>query len=345
MDEKGSIILYTTPDGVSKIEVTLQNETVWLTLDQMAELFQRNKSTISRHIKNVFETGELNRELVVAKNATTTRHGAIESKTQTHDVDYYNLDMIISVGYRVNSYRGVQFRQWATMVLKEYIKKGFVLNDELLKNAGRGNYFDELLARIRDIRSSEKIFYRKVLEIYALSIDYDPRVEITKEFFATVQNKMHYAVHGHTAAEIIYDRANAARDFMGLTTWTGMLPKRTDAEFAKNYLNAEEIDTLNRIVNLYIDYAELRAKDHKPMYMRDWIQKLDDFLRLSDKEILTHAGSISAKLVKEKADAEYDKFKERTANELTPVEIHFIENFEREQKRLFEQQKINEKKR
>ena len=345
MDEKGSIILYTTPDGVSKIEVTLQNETVWLTLDQMAELFQRNKSTISRHIKNVFETGELNRELVVAKNATTTRHGAIESKTQTHDVDYYNLDMIISVGYRVNSYRGVQFRQWATMVLKEYIKKGFVLNDELLKNAGRGNYFDELLARIRDIRSSEKIFYRKVLEIYALSIDYDPRVEITKEFFATVQNKMHYAVHGHTAAEIIYDRANAARDFMGLTTWTGMLPKRTDAEYAKNYLNAEEIDTLNRIVNLYIDYAELRAKDHKPMYMRDWIQKLDDFLRLSDKEILTHAGSISAKLAKEKADAEYDKFKERTANELTPVEIHFIENFEREQKRLFEQQKINEKKR
>ena len=334
MDEKGSIILYTTPDGVSKIEVTLQNETVWLTLDQMAELFQRNKSTISRHIKNVFETGELNRELVVAKNATTTRHGAIESKTQTHDVDYYNLDMIISVGYRVNSYRGVQFRQWATMVLKEYIKKGFVLNDELLKNAGRGNYFDELLARIRDIRSSEKIFYRKVLEIYALSIDYDPRVEITKEFFATVQNKMHYAVHGHTAAEIIYDRANAARDFMGLTTWTGMLPKRTDAEFAKNYLNAEEIDTLNRIVNLYIDYAELRAKDHKPMYMRDWIQKLDDFLRLSDKEILTHAGSISAKLAKEKANAEYDKFKERTANELTPVEIHFIEQFEREQKKL-----------
>ena len=339
MDEKGCIILYTTPDGESKIEVTLQNETVWLTLDQMAELFQRNKSTISRHIKNIFETGELNKELVVAKNATTTQHGAIEGKTQTHIVEFYNLDMIISVGYRVNSYRGVQFRQWATMVLKEYIKKGFVLNDELLKNAGRGNYFDELLARIRDIRSSEKIFYRKVLEIYALSIDYDPRVEITKQFFATVQNKMHYAVHGHTAAEIIYDRANAAKDFMGLTTWTGMMPKRTDAEFAKNYLNEEEIDTLNRIVNLYIDYAELRAKDHKPMYMRDWIQKLDDFLRLSDKELLTHAGSISAKLAKEKADEEYDKFKERTANELTPVEIHFIENFEREQKRLNDNKK------
>jgi len=331
MEDKGQILLYQTPDGVTKIEVKLQNETVWLSLDQMAELFQRNKSTISRHIKNVFEEGELQPDSTVAFFATVQTEG---KRKVERDIAYYNLDMIISVGYRVHSYRGVQFRQWATSVLKEYIKKGFVLNDELLKNAGRGNYFDELLARIRDIRSSEKIFYRKVLEIYALSIDYDPRVEITKQFFATVQNKMHFAAHGHTAAEIIYDRANAAKDFMGLTTWTGMMPKRTDAEFAKNYLNEEEIDTLNRIVNLYIDYAELRAKDHKPMYMRDWIQKLDDFLRLSDKEILTHAGSISAKLAKEKADAEYDKFKERTANELTPVEIHFIEQFEREQKKL-----------
>ena len=331
MEDKGQILLYQTPDGVTKIEVKLQNETVWLSLDQMAELFQRNKSTISRHIKNVFEEGELQPDSTVAFFATVQTEG---KRKVERDIAYYNLDMIISVGYRVHSYRGVQFRQWATSVLKEYIKKGFVLNDELLKNAGRGNYFDELLARIRDIRSSEKIFYRKVLEIYALSIDYDPRVEITKQFFATVQNKMHFAAHGHTAAEIIYDRANAAKDFMGLTTWTGMMPKRTDAEFAKNYLNEEEIDTLNRIVNLYIDYAELRAKDHKPMYMRDWIQKLDDFLRLSDKEILTHAGTISAKLAKEKADAEYDKFKERTANELTPVEIHFIEQFEREQKKL-----------
>ena len=331
MEDKGQILLYQTPDGVTKIEVKLQDETVWLSLDQMAELFQRNKSTISRHIKNVFEEGELQPDSTVAFFATVQTEG---KRKVERDIAYYNLDMIISVGYRVHSYRGVQFRQWATSVLKEYIKKGFVLNDELLKNAGRGNYFDELLARIRDIRSSEKIFYRKVLEIYALSIDYDPRVEITKQFFATVQNKMHFAAHGHTAAEIIYDRANAAKDFMGLTTWTGMMPKRTDAEFAKNYLNEEEIDTLNRIVNLYIDYAELRAKDHKPMYMRDWIQKLDDFLRLSDKEILTHAGSISAKLAKEKADAEYDKFTERTANELTPVEIHFIEQFEREQKKL-----------
>lgn len=329
--DKGQILLYQTPDGESRIEVRLQDETVWLNLDQMAELFQRNKSTISRHIKNVFEEGELQQEATVAFFATVQTEG---KRKVERDIAYYNLDMIISVGYRVHSYRGVQFRQWATAVLKEYIKKGFVLNDELLKNAGRGNYFDELLARIRDIRSSEKIFYRKVLEIYALSIDYDPRVEMTKQFFATVQNKMHYAVHGHTAAEIIYNRANAAKDFMGLTTWTGMMPKRTDAEYAKNYLNEDEIDTLNRIVNLYIDYAELRAKDHKPMYMHDWIDKLDDFLRLSDKELLTHAGSISAKLAKEKADAEYDKFKERTKNELTPVEIHFLEQFEREQKKL-----------
>ncbi len=334
MVQKGEIILYTTPDGESKIEVKLEGETVWLTLDQMATLFQRNKSTISRHVKNVLESGELEKEEVVAKNATTTQHGALKGKTQTHLVEFYNLDMIISVGYRVNSYRGVQFRQWATRVLKEYMIKGFAMNDELLKNAGGGNYFDELLARIRDIRSSEKIFYRKVLEIYALSIDYDPRTEMTHEFFATVQNKMHYATHGHTAAEIIYDRADAKKDFMGLTTWTGMMPKRSDAEFAKNYLSEEEIDTLNRIVNLYVDYAELRAKEHKPMYMKDWIAKLDDFLRLSDREILTNAGSISAKLAKEKADAEYEKFKERTAYELSPVEIHFIENFERERKKL-----------
>ena len=339
MEEKGQILLYQTPDGESKIEVTLQNETVWLSLDQMAELFQRNKSTISRHIKNVFEEGELSRELVVAKNATTTRHGAIDGKTQTHEVEYYNLDVIISVGYRVHSYRGVQFRMWASKVLKEYIVKGFVLNDDLLKRAGGGNYFDELLARIRDIRSSEKVFYRKVLEIYALSIDYDPRVEMTQEFFKTVQNKMHYSVHGHTAAEIIYERADARKDFMGLTTWTGAMPQKTDAEIAKNYLSQEEISTLNRIVSLYLDFAELQAEEHRPMYMKDWIAILDDFLLISRKEILTHAGTISAKLAKAKADAEYDKFKERTKNELTPVEIHFIEQFEREQKKLVDKKK------
>ena len=326
-------MLYQTPDGESRIEVRLEGETVWLNLEQMAELFQRNKSTISRHIKNVFEEGELDREVVVAKYATTTQHGAIEGKSQTHQVEFYNLDMIISVGYRVHSYRGVQFRMWATRVLKEYIVKGFALNDDLLKRAGGGNYFDELLARIRDIRSSEKVFYRKVLEIYALSIDYDPRVEMTQEFFKTVQNKMHYSVHGHTAAEIIYERADAQKDFMGLTTWTGV-PKKNDAEIAKNYLSQEEITTLNRIVSLYLDFAELQAEEHRPMYMKDWISILDDFLRISRKDILTHAGRISVQLAKAKADSEYDKFKERTKNELTPVEIHFLEQFEREQKKL-----------
>ena len=326
--DKGQIILYQTQDGESKIEVTLANETVWLSADQMAELFQRNKSTISRHIKNVFEEGELQQNSVVAFFATTASDG------KKYEVAFYNLDMIISIGYRVKSYRGVQFRIWATQVLKEYLIKGFALNDELLKNAGGGNYFDELLSRIRDIRSSEKIFYRKVLEIYALSIDYDPRTEVTKQFFATVQNKMHYSVHGHTAAEVIYNRADAEKDFMGLTAWTGMLPKKTDAEYAKNYLTEEELDILNRIVNLFLDFAELQAKSHTPMYMKDWIQKLDDFLKLSGKELLNHAGTISAEVAKLKANAEYDKFKARSIERLSPVEIHFIENFEKERKRL-----------
>lgn len=325
---KGSIILYQTADGQSKIEVTLSNDTVWLTADQMAELFQRNKSTISRHIRNVFEEGELNADSVVAFFATTA------ADKKTYQVAFYNLDMIISIGYRVKSHRGVQFRIWATQVLREYLVKGFAMNDELLKCAGGGNYFDELLSRIRDIRSSEKVFYRKVLEIYALSIDYDPRAESTQLFFKTVQNKMHFSAHGHTAAEIIYERADAEKDFMGLTAWNGALPRRTDAEVAKNYLSADELDTLNRIVSLYLDFAELQAKSHQPMYMRDWIQKLDDFLRLSGKELLTHAGKISAELAKQKANAEYDKFKERTCYELSPVEIHFIENFENEQRKL-----------
>ncbi len=215
--------------------------------------------------------------------------------------------MIISVGYRVNSHRGVQFRQWATQVLKEYMIKGFVLNDELLKNAGQGNYFDELLSRIRDIRSSEKVFYRKVLEIYALSIDYDPRTEATQQFFKTVQNKMHFSAHGHTAAEVIFQRADANKDFMGLTTWRGAMPTKHEAEIAKS---------------------------HVPMYMKDWIKKLDDFLMLSGKELLTHAGAVSAEVAKLKADTEYDRFRERTQYQLSPVEIHFLEAFEAEQKKL-----------
>ena len=329
--DKGQFLLYQTPDGDSQIEVKLQDDTVWLSLDQMAELFQRNKSTISRHIKNVLEDGELQEEATIANFATVQNEG---TRKVERVIAYYNLDMIISVGYRVHSYRGVQFRIWATKVLKEYIVKGFAMNDDLLKRAGGGNYFDELLARIRDIRSSEKVFYRKVLEIYALSIDYDPRVEMTQKFFKTIQNKMHYSVHGHTAAEIIYERADAEKDFMGLTTWSGAMPSKPEAEIAKNYLTHEEIKSLNRIVSLYLDFAEMQADEHRPMYMKDWINILDDFLRISRKDILTHAGKISAKLAKEKADQEYDKFKERTKNNLSPVEIHFLENFEREQKRL-----------
>lgn len=329
--DKGLFLLYQTPDGESKIEVKLQDDTVWLSLDQMAELFQRNKSTISRHIKNVLEEGELLADSTIANFATVQNEGKRHVERQ---ITYYNLDMIISVGYRVHSYRGVQFRIWATKVLKEYIVKGFALNDDLLKRAGGGNYFDELLARIRDIRSSEKVFYRKILEIYALSIDYDPRVEMTQKFFKTVQNKMHYSVHGHTAAEIIYERADAQKDFMGLTTWSGAMPTKPEAEIAKNYLTQDEIKSLNRIVSLYLDFAEMQAEEHRPMYMKDWINILDDFLRISRKDILTHAGKISAKLAKEKADTEYDKFKERTKDDLSPVEIHFLENFERERKRL-----------
>ena len=340
MDDKGQFLLYQTPDGDSQIEVKLQNDTVWLSLDQMAELFQRNKSTISRHIKNVLEDGELQEEATIANFATVQNEG---TRKVERVIAYYNLDMIISVGYRVHSYRGVQFRIWATKVLKEYIVKGFAMNDDLLKRAGGGNYFDELLARIRDIRSSEKVFYRKVLEIYALSIDYDPRVEMTQKFFKTVQNKMHYSVHGHTAAEIIYERADAEKDFMGLTTWSGAMPSKPEAEIAKNYLTHEEIKSLNRIVSLYLDFAEMQAEEHRPMYMKDWINILDDFLRISRKDILTHAGKISAKLAKEKADHEYDKFKERTKNDLSPVEIHFLEKFEREQKRLMGGDKKEEK--
>ena len=331
-EDKGQIVLFQTEDGQTKLEVQLQDETVWLTIDQMAELFQRNRSTISRHIKRIYDDGELSKETTCAKFACVVNRG-IRGMVDD-ELDFYNLDMIIAVGYRVHSHRGVQFRMWATAVLKEYLKKGFVLNDELLKRAGGGNYFDELLERIRDIRSSEKIFYRKVLAIYATSIDYDPRVETTQLFFKTVQNKMHFSAHGHTAAEVIYERADAEKDFMGLTSWTGPLPRRTDAEIAKNYLSADEVDTLNRIVNLYLEFAELQAKAHIPMYMKDWVQKLDDFLRLSNRELLTHAGKISAEIAKQKADAEYDKFRERTKYELSPVEIHFIDQFEAEQKRL-----------
>ncbi|MFR9545684.1 MAG: virulence RhuM family protein [Rikenellaceae bacterium] len=325
------MLIYTTADGKHSVEVNLQDETLWLSLDEIAALFDRNKSTISRHIKNIFETGELEPSATVANFATVQNEGV---RKVERNITCYNLDMIISIGYRVNSLRGTHFRMWATAILREYIVKGFAMDDERLKRAGGGNYFDELIKRIRDIRSSEKLFYRKVLEIYALSIDYDPRSSTTKQFFASVQNKMHYAVHGNTAAELIYNRADGDKDFMGLTSWSGFFPSKSDAEIAKNYLAKNELEVLNSIVSMYLDFAELQARGKRPMYMQDWLKKLDDFLKISDMELLTHAGVVSAEVAKLKADSEYDKFKERTQYELTPVERHFLESFEQEQQKL-----------
>jgi hypothetical protein len=327
---KSSFLMYQTEDGFTKIDVMLEKDTVWLSLDQMAGLFQRDNSTISRHIKNIFTEGELKQDSVIANFATTAADG------KTYKVVYYNLDVIISVGYRVKSLRGVQFRIWASGVLKEYLKKGFAMNDELLMASGGGNYFDELLERIRNIRSSEKVFYRKVLEIYATSIDYDPGAEPTQQFFSAVQNKMHFASHGQTAAEVIYNRADAEKDFMGLSSWTGCFPRKQDAETAKNYLSEDEIDTLNRIVTLYLDFAELQAKSRTPMYMKDWIAKLDDFLKISNRSLLTHAGKISAEVARQKAGSEYAKFKKRTDAMLSPVEKHFLEALEKTGKKLLE---------
>lgn len=315
----GELLVYQTEDGLSRIEVRLAGETVWLSLNQLAELFQRDKSVISRHIKNVFEERELAPERVVANFATTAADG------KTYQVEYYNLDVIISVGYRVKSHRGTQFRIWATQRLSEYIVKGFTMDDERLKQAGGGNYFDELLARVRDIRSSERVFWRKVLDIYATSIDYDPRPEMSQQFFATLQNKMHWAAHGQTAAEVIHARADAGKPNMGLTNWQGAHIRSDQVIIAKNYLTADELETLNLIVSAYLDFAELQARNRKPMYMRDWIAKLDDFLRLSDREILTHAGRISHEQAVQKAELELARHRVVENTRPAPVDRHFDE--------------------
>lgn len=318
--QNSTLLMYTTEDGITKVEVTFDQDTVWLSIDQMAELFQRDKSTISRHLKNIFEEGELEKNSVVAKNATTASDG------KTYQVDFYNLDVIISVGYRVKSLRGTQFRIWATNILKEYMKKGFALDDDRLKRLGGGNYFDELLARIRDIRSSEKVFWRKVLEIYATSIDYNPKAESSVQFFKQVQNKMHWAAHKHTAAEVIYQRADAEKENMGLTSWEGKHIRRADVEIAKNYLSREEIDALNKIVTAYLDIAEVRALNQEPMYMKDWLETIDDYLKMTRRDILTTKGKVTHQQALEKAHAEYDKYKARQEDVLSPVEIHFIES-------------------
>ena len=321
-----NIIMYTTEDGLTKIETTFENDTVWLSIDQMAELFQRDKSVIGKHVRNIFREGELVKESVWAKFAYTASDGKI------YQVDYYNLDVIISVGYRVKSHRGTQFRIWATGILKEYMKKGFALDDERLKNLGGGNYFDELLSRIRDIRSSEKVFWRKVLEIYATSIDYDPKAESSIVFFKQVQNKMHWAAHKHTAAEIIYQRADAEKENMGLTSWQGQEIKRKDVEIAKNYLNEKEIDALNKIVTAYLDIAEVQALNHEPMYMKDRLETIDDYLRMTRRDILDTKGKVTHKQAIAKAHNEYEKYKVKQEDVLSPVERHFIESIKKLEK-------------
>jgi len=314
------ILIYQTENGQTKIETRLENETVWLTQEQMALLFGKAKSTINEHIKNIYKEKEL-------LEADTVHKFGI-SEFQQKAPFYYNLDVIISVGYRVKSLQGTKFRQWATTRLREYIVKGFTMNDDLLKQAGGGNYFDELLARIRDIRSSEKVFWRKVLDIYATSIDYNGKAEDSMLFFKTIQNKMHWAAHGNTAAEIIYKRVNATEAKLGLTNFKSEKPTKKETEIAKNYLNKQELDILNRMVTAYLEIAELQALNRKPMYMKDWIARLDDFLTMTGNEILTHSGKISHKKALEKAHSEYLIFKEKTKGELSNTEKDFIKQID-----------------
>jgi hypothetical protein len=327
-------LIYQTEDGQIKIQTRLENETVWLSQAQMAELFVKGRSTITEHINNLFKEGELDKELVCRNFRHTTQHGAIEGKTQEKNVKYYNLDVIISVGYRVKNIQGTKFRQWATARLREYIVKGFTMNDDLLKEAGGGNYFDELLARIRDIRSSEKVFWRKVLDIYSTSVDYDPKAEISTTFFKTIQNKMHWAAHGNTAAEIVYERANANQPFLGLTNFKGENPTKKETEIAKNYLKQDELDILNRMVTAYLEVAELQALNRKAMYMNDWSGRLDDFLTMTGNNILENAGKVSHQKALGKAHTEYDKHKEQIKNELSNVEKDFIKQIDTTTKKL-----------
>ena len=312
---QSNIIMYTTEDGITKVEVTFDQDTVWLSIDQMSELFQRDKSVIGKHIRNIFKEGELVKEAVWAKFAYTASDG------KTYQVDFYNLDVIISVGYRVKSLRGTQFRIWASNILKEYMKKGFALDDERLKNLGGGNYFDELLSRIRDIRSSEKVLYRQVLDLYATSVDYDPHSEESIRFFKIVQNKLHFAAHGHTAAEIVFERADAQKPFMGLTSFSGELPALKDIGIAKNYLKEDELKILNNLVSGYFDLAEINAIEHRPMYMNDYVEQLDSVLSSGNRKILSDGGRVSHAQAMKKAKEEYQKYQAAT---ISPVEDAYL---------------------
>ena len=323
---KSELIIYQSEDGSTRLETRLEDETVWLTIDQMSELFQKSRSTINEHILNIYNENELDEDLSMRKIGI--------SDFSTKPTNFYNLDVIISVGYRVKSLQGTKFRQWATARLREYIVKGFTMNDDLLKEAGGGNYFDELLARIRDIRSSEKVFWRKVLDIFATSIDYDSKAEVATLFFQTVQNKMHWAAHGNTAAEVIYKRIDAAKPNLGLTNFKGKKPTKQETEVAKNYLSEAELNILNRIVTAYLEFAELQALNRKPMYMGDWVSRLDDFLRMAGNEVLDNAGNISHDQALMKASAEYEKHRELHKNDLSEVEKHFIDHVEKAERRL-----------
>lgn len=326
MDNNSKMIIYTTEDGLVKIETTFNSETVWLSLDQMSSLFQRDKSTISRHIKNIFDEGELIREATVANFATVQTEG---DRRVERNIEYYNLDVIISVGYRVKSKRGVQFRIWATNLIKEYMKKGFVLDDERLKELGGGGYFKELLERIRDIRASEKVFYRQVLEIYATSIDYDPTAEVSIQFFKKVQNKIHYAIHGETAAEVIYHRADAEKEFMGLTTFSGNHPTLKEAKVAKNYLNEKELKAMGQLVSGYLDFAERQAEREQAMTMEDWVKHLDNILTVTGEQLLVGNGSISHTQAMKKAETEYKKYKVKTLSDVERDYLDAIKELEK----------------
>lgn len=333
MDEHGDIIIYQTEDGLTKIDVSMQDETVWLTQEQMAELFQRDKSTISRHIKNIFAEGELSEKVVVAEFATTSQHGAMEGKTQSNITKFYNLDVIISVGYRVKSQRGVQFRIWATNILKEYIKKGFAMDDDRLKELGGGGYFKELLERIRDIRASEKVFYRQVLEIYATSVDYNPNAAVSIQFFKRVQNKIHYAVSGETAAEVIYHRADAEKDFIGLMTFSGDQPTLREAKIAKNYLDEKELRAMGQLVSGYLDFAERQAEREIPMTMEDWAKHLDGILTSTGENLLIGNGTISHNQAIDKAQTEYKKYKAKTISSVEQDYLDSIKQLEQKGKK------------
>ena len=304
------LILYQTEDGRTRVQCRFQDETIWLTQALLAELFQKDVRTINEHLVHIFDEGELRREATIRKFRIVRVEG---SREVARDIEHYSLDAILAVGFRVRSHRGTQFRQWATERLREYLVKGFTMDDERLKNPpgpGHRDYFDELLERIRDIRASERRFYQKVLDIYATSVDYAPHTHLSQRFFATVQNKVHWAAHGHTAAEIVHQRADATKPFMGMsTTRPGGIVRREDATIAKNYLDEDELQLLNRIVTSYLEFAELQALGRKPMTMRDWIQKLDDLLKLSGRELLHHAGSVSAEAAKAKAESEYARYR------------------------------------